>query len=463
MSPRLAAAAFAITLVAARGALAQRPPPLPPPHPGAGQAVKQAFDREVGVAGGLTADQAAARAVRVSPAAAARRAEVAVAAGELSSTRLEFLPRATLSGRYTRLSPVGDTAIEGLPVPVSLPGPLEDQWSFGVQVAVPLSDYALRYRHAAAARASAVSAATHLSAAERRRVAAGARRAYYEWARARLAIAVAEASVAQARDHQVMAEKRLAASTVTRADLLLAEARVAQSEQLVVRARAGAGVAETQVRIAIGEPDRPLAIGEDVLADLPPAAGGERLVAAALAARLELRALGDQIGALGGQDRLARAGLFPRLDVVGNWAYADPHPHAFPQEDEFRSAWDVSAVLSWSLDGAARARQERETIAARRRQLEAERRQARDGVTLEVTAAAARVAEAEHAIDASKRALAAAEEAYRVRQRLYEVGSASSTELGDAETEVTRARFGLIDAHIDLRIARVELDLAAGR
>ncbi len=431
----------------------------------AGEDLARAFDHEVGVAGGLTADQAAARAVRVSPAAAARRAEVAVAEGELRSTRLEFLPRASLSARYTRLSPVGDTAIEGLPVMVSLPGPLEDQWSFGGQLAVPLSDYALRYPHATAARRDAVAASGHLSAAERRRAAAGARRAYYEWARARLAIVVAEKSLVQAREHQAMAEKRLAASTVTRADLLLAEARVAQSEQLVVRARAGASVAETQVRIAIGEPDsgRPLAIGADGRADLPPAASGDRLAARALAARPELRALGANLDAIGGQDRLARAGLFPRLDLVGNFAYADPHPRAFPQEDEFQSAWDVSAVLSWSLDGAARARQERTTLAARRRQIEAERRQAEDGITLEVTAAAARVATAVHAIDASKRALTAAEEAYRVRQRLYEVGSASSTELGDAETEVTRARFGLIDAHIDLRLARVELDLAAGR
>ncbi|HEU5059275.1 MAG TPA: TolC family protein, partial [Kofleriaceae bacterium] len=246
---------LAALLLAAGAGTAAAQPTAP-----AGRQLALAFDRQVGVAGGLTADQAAARAVRVSPAAAARRAEAAVAAGELRSTRLEFLPRATLSARYTRLSPVGDTAIEGLPVMVSLPGPLEDQWSFGAQLAVPVSDYLVRYPHATAARRAALSAAGHLSAAERRRVAAGARRAYYEWARARLAIAVAEASVAQARDHQAMAEKRLAASTVTRADLLLAEARVAESEQLVVRARAGAEVAETQVRIAIGEPDggRPL-------------------------------------------------------------------------------------------------------------------------------------------------------------------------------------------------------------
>ena len=456
MRPAVVVALFATAL--ARTAAAQ-------PAARSGEELARAFDREVGVAGGLTADQAAARAVRVSPAAAARREGVAVAAGELRATRLEFLPRAGLSARYTRLSPVGDTAIEGLPVMVSLPGPLADQWSFGAQLAVPLSDYALRYPHATDARQAAVSAASHLSGAERRRAAAGARRAYYEWARARLAIVVAEASVAQARDHRAMAEKRLAASTVTRADLLLAEARVAESEQLVVRARAGATVAETQVRIAIGEPDggRALAIGEDVLADLPPAARGDRLVSAALAARLELRAYAAQLDGFDGQDRLARAGLFPRLDLVGNWAWANPHPRAFPQEDEFRSAWDVSAVLSWSLDGAARARQERDTLAARRRQVEAERRQAEDGIALEVTAAAARIAEAEHAIAASKRVLAAADEAYRVRQRLYEVGSASSTELGDAETEVTRARFGLIDAHIDLRIARADLDLAAGR
>ena len=455
---RIAGLAALVAIALARPAAAQ-----PAARPG--EELARAFDREVGVAGGLTANQAAARAVRVSPAAAARREAVAVASGELRSTRLEFLPRTTLSARYTRLSPVGDTAIEGLPVKLALPGPLDDQWWFGAQLAVPLSDYALRTPHATRARRDAVAAASHLSRAERRRAAAGARRAYYEWARARLAIVVAEASVAQARDHQAMAEKRLAASTVTRADLLLAEARVAESEQLVVRARAGASVAETQVRIAIGEPagGRTLAIGEDVLADLPPAARGGRLVAAALAARLELRAYAAQLDALGAQDRLAGAGLLPRLDLVGSWAWANPHPRAFPQEDEFRSAWDLSAVLSWSIDGAERARQERETLAARRRQLEAERRAAADGIALEVSAAAARVTEAEHAIDASKRAIAAAEEAYRVRQRLYEVGSASSVELGDAETEVTRARFGLIDAHIDLRIARVDLDLAAGR
>ncbi|HWM88821.1 MAG TPA: hypothetical protein VNO33_23380, partial [Kofleriaceae bacterium] len=105
--------------------------------------LQRAFAAEVGVAGGLTAAQAAERALVHSPSAAARREDVAIADSQLAGTRLEFLPRATLTGRYTRLSSTGDAEIEieGLPMPVTLPGALEDQWSVGVQVAVPLSDY----------------------------------------------------------------------------------------------------------------------------------------------------------------------------------------------------------------------------------------------------------------------------------------------------------------------------------
>jgi outer membrane protein len=421
----------------------------------------RAFDQEVGVAGGLTAEAAARRAVSISPAAAARREAAAVSASELAGIRLEFLPRASVSARYTRLSPTDGATIEGLPVPVVLPGPLEDQWSFGAQVAVPLSDYALRYPHATSARRAGLRAAEQLGAAARRQAAADARVAYYEWARVRLAIIVAERARAQAAEHKATAEKRLAVSSVTRADVLLAEARLAEREQLVVRARSGAGVAEKRLRILIGGSE-PLAIGEDVLADLPPIAT-DRLVKGALAARPELRALGDSIDAIDAERRLERARFLPRLDLVGNAAYANPNPRAFPQEDEFAAVWDVSAILSWSFEEVPRAREAQRRAEARRRQVEAERRQAADGILLEVTAAAARVNEAEQAITASRRSLAAAEEAYRVRQRLFEVGSATSTELGDAETELTRARFGLIDASIDLRVARVDLERAAGR
>lgn len=424
------------------------------------------LEGEVAVAGGMTAAEAGRRALASSPGIAAQREEVAVAESAVAATRLEFLPRVSLSARYTRLSPTGDTEIEGLPLPmpVVLPGALENQWSAGGQVAVPLSDYALRMPAALAARRHAARAAGHMTAAERLRVAAEARLAYYEWARVRLAAVVAERARVQAEEHLEMARRRLAANTVTRADVLLAEARVAEREQVLVRVRTGIAVSEKRLRLLMGDPgDAPLAIGENVLAPVPPMGeGGDRLVAEALAARPELRALRERGDAVGEQRRLERARLLPRLDLVGNAAYANPHPRVFPQEDEWRTAWDVSAILSWSLDEVPRAREARRGLAAKARQVEAERRAAVDGVSLQVSRAAGRVAEAEQAIASSGRMLTAAQEAHRVRSRLYEVGSATSTELGDAETELTRARFAVVDAHIDLRVARVELDAARG-
>ena len=427
--------------------------------------LQRAFAKEVGVAGGLTADQAATRALAHSPAAAARREDVAIAASELRGTRLEFLPRVSLSGRYTRLSPTGGTDIEGLPVPVTLPGALEDQWSFAVQAAVPLSDYVLRLGHAAAARRQSVSSAEWMSTAEKRQAAAEARLAYYDWARASLGLLVAERARTQAEQHRALARQRMAASSATRADLLLAEARVAEADQLVTRAGLDRRLAERRLRVLMGDDAvTPLAVGEDVLAPVPSSIRPEQLlITDALARRPELRALGAGDLALQAQSKLERARFLPRLDIVATLARDNPNARAFPQSDQFDTVWDVSAVLTWDLDGIPRAREKRRELDARRRRLADERRQLTDGVVLEVTRALQEVTAAEKLIATSSTGLAAAEEGHRVRVRLFEVGSASSTELGDAETDLTRARFAVVDAHIALRKARVALDLAAGR
>jgi outer membrane protein len=460
-------AALAVLVMWSAGRAAAQPV-VPGRRTDAADELQRAFAARVGVPGGLTSAQTAVRALAHSPSAAARREAVAIAASEMASTRLEFLPRATLTGRYTRLSPTGDTDIEGLPVPVTLPGALEDQWWFGVQVAVPLSDYVLRLGRAVASRRHSVRAAEWMSDAERRRAAAEARLVYYDWARASLGVLVADRARAQAEQHRALAERRVAAASATRADLLLAEARLGETEELVTRARLGVTLAERRLRVVMGDTGgAPLAIGEDVLAPLPVQNGADgesrRLVEAALAARPELRALGEGDRALAEQSRLERARFLPRLDLVGSIARTNPNPRGFPQSDEFDTVWDVSAVLSWEFDEIPRAREKQHELSARRRQLDHERRQLADGVVLEVTSAAQEISAAATSIETSRRVLASAEEGHRVRQRLFEVGSASSTELGDAETELTRARFGVIDAHIALRKARVALDLAVGR
>jgi len=72
-------------------------------------------------------------------------------------------------------------------------------------------------------------------------------------------------------------------------------------------------------------------------------------------------------------------------------------------------------------------------------------------------------AEARVAEQTTARGLAAAEESYRTRRLLFQNGRATTVELLDAETELTRARLEAIGARIDGRVAEVRLAYAVGR
>ena len=50
-----------------------------------------------------------------------------------------------------------------------------------------------------------------------------------------------------------------------------------------------------------------------------------------------------------------------------------------------------------------------------------------------------------------------------VRRSLFQNGRATSVELTDAETELTRARLSVVSARIDARIAEVRITHVVGR
>jgi len=82
---------------------------------------------------------------------------------------------------------------------------------------------------------------------------------------------------------------------------------------------------------------------------------------------------------------------------------------------------------------------------------------------VEIAQAQTGVAEADAAVQTTARAVAAAEESYRVRRVLFQNGKATNVELSDAETEMTRARLQAIDARVSQRMARAQLEFAVGQ
>lgn len=441
------------------------------------------IDSELGTRGGLTADEVARRAVETSPTVAGRGAELSAASAGLDRAHLAHLPTTTLTGRYARLSDtqngsLGDLVIApGAPpgalpagtqlfnVPLSVENPL-DQYVLQAAVSVPVSDYLLRLRSARQAAEHGLKSASDNLSASRRKAAADARLLYYDWVRARLGALVAERALAQARAHLADARAGFALGAISNADVLRVESQVAQNELSVTTARNQSELSEERLRTVQHDGStQAYRIGEDVRR--PPPDTGPRalpaLWAEAVRSRPELSALSAESRNQLAQAAVERASYVPRLDAFANAQYSNPNSRVFPASEEFRGSWDAGVQLTWVLSDAASAGARSAAAEARARAAEDRRDELVDAIRLEVLTADQGLRAALVAKDTSARGLAAAEESYRSRRLLYQNGRATTVELLDAETDLTRARLDALGAFIDAHAASVRLAYAVGR
>ena len=451
--------ALALSMFAATPLLAQ-------PKPAAPVAEDMAsFEKDVDalfVQGGLTADQAAARAGKVSPTVRRNAAQVEVAIATAEAAELARVPQVGAKLAYTRLSPLDPLSFgPGIP-PFEFP---VNSYAAQASVIVPLSDYVFRYPKLIAAAKSATEAArTSRSSAE---INAGqeARLAYYEWIRAKLQVLIAQRQYLQVKAVLKQVRALADAQRLSKADLMRVESQEAQAEQVTAQLRNLETLREEQLRLLIGATHgEQLGAGEDVRVLLTAPAAGQldQMVSQATSRRLELKVLDTGIDAKTKQRDSEKASRLPRLSAFAQTDYANPNQRVFPQTAEFNFTWQAGVQLSWTLNDTLLANTTLKRLAAETDQLRADRDNLLRGLRLEILAAQQAVLLAQVALATSAKGLAAAEEGYRVRRELLNAERATAVELVDAETDLTRARIAALNARVDLRVALVQLQHALG-
>jgi outer membrane protein len=435
----------------------------------------------------LTADLVAAAAVKTSKYAAVDEAKLKVAAAQVDAAWDQFWPRLTFSARYTRLSPItppnfgGGSGFSTVVAPVaagqqvpagapligapafSFPVIL-DQYAVQASLLVPVSDYVFRTWSNHKSALASYDAAKFNAEVTKMNASADARVAFYNYLRARGTVIVAKSAVGQAEAHLKDMKNRLDAKVVTVADVARVEATLANAQLAVIKSENLVIITDANVRMMMhASGEQGFTLGEDLDAELPPmAAELPKLKAAAYQKRPELKAVDAQIAALDATSSVVAAGLYPRLDAIGNVLYANPNQRFIPQSAEWKATWDVSLQLSWSPNDALIASDNKKAVSGNIAVLKATKEQISDGLALDVTSAYTKVREAEASIATTKIELRAAEEAYRVRKEQFTLGTTTSALLIDAEADVTRARLNHLNARVDLRIARVLLKKSTG-
>ncbi len=444
--------------------------------------------------GGLTASEASEQAVATSPTVEAATFSVRVAEAGARQAWYGVLPIVEAQGRYTRVSEFQNNSLGGgltdqdlqdlqmtvgtltdpaaqqlwtslLPTLGGFSFPiLRNQWSFIGRVGYPVSDLFSTILPMYRAALSMTEVSEAQVQVEEYTVAWRARQTYFEYVRARASRVVAEKSVEQMQVSRDQVEALVDAGASARVDLMRMDARLADAMVGLARAEMGLRISEQALATLLHLPlGQQFAIGEDFSSEPPTIAGSEaELLERAYAHRPEMESLRRLEVARGRMVRAAQGGQYPDFVVMFSGEMANPNQFAIPQADEWRGNWDLTALLSWSLnqtlDASARTHAERAEL----EQVRADILALQDGLRMEVSRAYHSLAAADAALVAARLGLVAADESYRVRFEQLQAGAAVTRDLIDAETDLTAARLALIDAAVGLRLAHAGLLYAVG-
>jgi outer membrane protein TolC len=438
--------------------------------------------RALVVPGGLTSDSVAERAMQVSP--QTDRAEALAAAAEAAANRAMYLliPQIDITGRYTALGPTNNTPIidpfagnfcqtggggrpaqlvdalcVGLPISNS-------QIAVNVRLTYPVTTVFARLLPAYQSAHSAERAAHYQEIADRRNIVMRAREAYYQFMRAMAAKRIVDDAVGRIEVQRDRIATLVRGGLSSRLDLLSMEAQLASARVAVADATRAAGVAREALALALYIDDSStIQLGED-LSRLPdvPEVNIPDLVRTALRQRPEIKAMKLLVKARDQMVSSERGAAIPQLGLQANVDVANPNLRFIPQEDRFRTTWDVSAILRLSLgdilDASARTGQARASLAQARADLHA----LEDAVHLEVVQAIGGMVAARGQIEAGVLGVEAAKEQWRTRDQQMQAGVGVQADLLDAESQLRRSQLELVDAAIQLHLASARLEHALG-
>jgi len=445
--------------------------------------------------GGITADQAGARAAQTSWSAKASMESLRGAAARVDEAWATFLPRLSAVGKYTRLSnftapslfSVGGNIVGTSPGPGGVIPPADiasgkaplvstpfnatfpffvlDNWLLQATITVPISDYFLRIEQNYTAATNSQEAARWDVATARAVSEANGRIAYYTWLNARGSVVVAVQALNDQKTHLRDARNQFAAGNASKADVLRAETAVASADLTLERAKNLADLSEKQLRVAMHAPEgESLQPGENLDSAVAPVQGNlKQMAIEALSSRPEIRSADANAAAAHEQAAAARAQRWPVLSAFGDGIVGNPNPRYIPPSNVWNTTWDLGAQVTWSPNDVLTANGNVRDIESRVAVIESNKNITRDNIEIEVTQMLQQVHEADFSIESSTRELASATEAYRVQRELFNNGRGTSTTLADAESDLTRARLDLLNAKVSARTARIRLEHALGR
>jgi outer membrane protein TolC len=281
--------------------------------------------------------------------------------------------------------------------------------------------------------------------------------AYYQLLRARALRKIALDAVRRGEDDLDVAKKLEKGGAIETEKRLRVEVQLSETHRLLDAAEGAEVVAIAALNLAIGlDVSASTAVVE--IADIPPfdQSLGDCLQTA-IGQRREFQVARDSIQAADEGRRVAKADFAPKILAEGllfDFRQAASDGHA---------DFALGAIkLDWGLFEGGKRVAEMRIADSKIRAAMAQAESIADNIAFQVTEAYRHLITARRGIDRSKPAVTQAEENYRLVKARSNVGDATSAEITDAESTLTRAQQDYLNSIHDYLIALARLEYAMG-
>ncbi len=286
--------------------------------------------------------------------------------------------------------------------------------------------------------------------------------AYFNFLKAEKLEDEARQALSRLQSHARDARAFFAAGLIPKNDLLTSEVETAQGRQDLLKARNRIQLAGAALNIMLKRPAvSPLEV-RDILIYEPRQVSWDEVRRLALHSRPEIAQAKIATRQAEEDIVLTRAPYLPAVTLSaaytkrGDTFFADEYPLG---SSEIKSARAVAQWRFWPWG------QKKSKMAAARRRLRKSKElaaQVVDKVILEVRAAFLEIEEAAENIEVAQKAIARADENYRINEARYQAQLNTTTEVIDAHNLLSRAKTNYYNALYDYNMAKARLDRAIG-
>lgn len=446
----------------------------------------------------LTIEDAVAVALATNRSLALAQESLLRAQGRTAENRAALIPTLGATALYTRLDQGQTANIGGNTITLVSP----DQPTLGLTATLPIDIAGLLRTATDQARFQEIAARLDINRT-RNQIVLDVKSAFYDVLRAQALVTVATENLQNSLDRLDDANKRYRAGVVARFDVLRAETDVLNAQQELISARSQVSLAIASLNNTIGlDINTPLTMADTgAVAEppgvAPPSAAPPAVIPAppgeppptraqvpevqfnslnlgpeydavsseAVRLRPEILEADANISAARRGIALARRSQLPSLGISVSGLYSPNAAGFSPRTTTGQAVVSLSVPIFDAGVARARVQEARADVAS----AETNRRQTVDAVALEVRTAYLQLVQARDRVAVANKALAQAQEAFRLARVRYNAGVSAQAgispllEVSDAQAALTQAENNRVNSLFDYNNNRARLDKAVGR